>query len=758
MAFLARWVLAAVATAFAFAAMAEPAQARRGAPQDWSHRHLVFSKPATPQEAIGAGTLEQWSRDYQDPRFGEALMRRLEAKDQPKVTVNALERPVTPSPPRNPLPPEEPPPPEEPAPPENPPTQPIVNQFVRPVAPPPRYTPVIPVPVMPVPEVHRDWSHVMGGASGVGSPRAFPAKYNFDVSAAPSCTDDFVVFPTASAGATGTGNFASRTGTVTGQPGAGTITITKGAVTLTLTRSTTQNTGLFFQTGTTNAIRATNIADAINRNGSTVGVRASAAAAVVTVTALTRGTGSNAITLTDGLTNFAWAGGTLTGGSGTAGQPTIFAVNQLYSSCGGTQTSEAPNTYWAYNTGTGGFVETSPVLSLDGDQVAFIQRDSTAANAARLVLLKWSDTVSVGTVGEPSAPTNVTAAAYRACTAPCMTVLTLSGTATNTISSPFYSYNLDTLYVGDTQGRVHKFTGVFAGTPAESGAPWPVTVAAAQALSSPVFDETSGLVFVGSARGTGTAGGRLHSINATTGAVASSNQIAGLIGGAATLGITDAPIVDSTAKRVYAFVSADTSTGCGGNPCQAVVQFSMTASIAGLSGTRTPVGRAATTAPLMSGAFDDDYWTSANFASPTGFLYVCGSIAATALRPTLWRIPITNNTMGTAVVGPSLTSATNTADCSPLTEVANGAADYFYVSVPANGNDTNCTGACIYVYNMASATWNTGRTAVDGLAAPGGTSGIVIDNVSSVVGASQVYYMTRTSPGNAIQASQAGLN
>jgi hypothetical protein len=34
----------------------------------------------------------------------------------------------------------------------------------------------------------------------------------------------------------------------------------------------------------------------------------------------------------------------------------------------------------------------------------------------------------------------------------------------------------------------------------------------------------------------------------------------------------------------------------------------------------------------------------------------------------------------------------------------------------------------------------------------------VIDNSSSVTGASQIYCMTLTNPGNAIQASQAALN
>jgi hypothetical protein len=157
------------------------------------------------------------------------------------------------------------------------------------------------------------------------------------------------------------------------------------------------------------------------------------------------------------------------------------------------------------------------------------------------------------------------------------------------------------------------------------------------------------------------------------------------------------------------------------------------------------------------GAFDEAYWASTP-ATPTGFLYVCGSEPgfASSDRPTLWRIPVNLNVMGAAVVGPTLVSAAS-AECSPITEAYDGTTDRIFTSVPANGNDTGCTGACIYMFNLAGA-WSAAKTAAAGLAAPGGTGGIILDNISTTTGASQIYYATRTSPGNAIQASQAALN
>ncbi len=144
---------------------------------------------------------------------------------------------------------------------------------------------------------------------------------------------------------------------------------------------------------------ATNLANAIKRNGGTVGVTASSAAAVVTVTAITGGgTAASNITLAEALAgaNFTWSGSALTGGAGTPAQPTIFALNQLYKDTianGGCQTSTqaVPATYWAYDTGAAGNAGTddtiaglSPVLSFydNGQQVAFVQTNGGSSNAA----------------------------------------------------------------------------------------------------------------------------------------------------------------------------------------------------------------------------------------------------------------------------------------------------------------------------------------------------------------------------------------
>jgi len=734
----------------------------------------------------------------------------------------------------------------------------------------------------------------MGGASGVGNPGTYPAKYGFNTATA-DCANDFVVFTTSSAGATGSGAFATRDGSFSANANAGdTVTITNGTRTLTLTASATVNTGLNFQNGSA-ATSATNLALAIARNGGTVGVTATnPSAGTVRVTAITQGTGANSIALTDNNARFAWAGGTLAGGTGAAGQPTIFALNQLYSSCG-SATQAVPAALWSYNTGNGAIADLSPVISFGGDQVAFVQ---SSGGVASLVLLKWSGAASVGTIGAPTAPTSVAPGSYRACSAPCMTVIAFNGSPDDGNSSPFYDYAGDAIYVGADNGTLHKFTGVFNGTPAEqTSGGFPVTVSTGNVLTSPVYDSVSGLVFVGSSRGAAT-GGALHAVNAS-GTLVTSGQLAGNN----TPSVSDAPIVDSTAGRVYVFVANDGSTTANSptcyaaatSNCTAVYQFT-TNFTGGSTGTKVTIGGGINpNRVIYAGAFDDAYWNSAG-SSPTGFLYVCGGATSTtpgSLAPTLWRIPIVANVMGTAQIGPQLVSGGLTAlfgRCSPVTEVANGSNDFVFVSVPDLGSGTGCgdtgcvssfqvasattpgffdqtttatttnnadrymsvsalqsfnatetnrdtilTGAQIGVYsgmiitqgaatpagttntytlrnNYASTSvvcsipagsttcsdnthtstfpnvgdaidvlvqksaggtnltttyrvqltltgtpWSATTTATAGIPAAGGTGGIIIDNVSSTVGASQVYYSTVTSPGNAVQASQAAL-
>jgi len=444
-----------------------------------------------------------------------------------------------------------------------------------------------------------------------------------------------------------------------------------------------------------------------------------------------------------------------TGLAGSSSQANIVAFNQLYSGC-----SPRPSTDWAFD--TGGTIVTSVALSLDGTQLAFVQTDNTTAHAD-FVVLKLAPS-SGGTLTLPTMLTSNSS--YPNCIAPCMISIPFHGSPGDTDSSPFIDYGSGTAYVGDDAGSVHKFTNIFsATTPSEvTTAPWPVTVnpSTDAALSSPIYDSTSGKIFVGDylantasncqpgIKSTEGQCGYLYSVNASSGAVVRSAQLD------YNLGIYDGPIVDSSAGMVYAFVGADNSTNCSSGPCAAVFQFPVSFG-AGAAGIEATVG--AGYEYLMSGSFDNQYFTSGN--SPSGHLYVVGGTGPQ--NNTLYAITINNNAMtaGPAAAGPVV--ATNYSNGFyaaglPLTEFCNNGSidctaaqgtDYLFLSVLGFGaqfttnpcpNQSASVG-CIMGFTVPLTGIVSSSAAPNGsLQEAGGTSGIVVDNGASK--ASNIYFST----------------
>lgn len=700
---------------------------------DWSHRHVVFSAP----QNLGQHVLL-----LSDPRYVQQLVRRNAANGGIGDDLRWRRAPETPE---------------------------LLNG---------------------------DWSMNMGAGATLGAGN-YPAKYSFDITTA-NCgsvsNPDYVVYNTSLA-PSAAGVDASQTGTFTGAPTNGqTVTITNTSLptpnSIVLTASTTLNTGLNFLTSGTVSTDATNLAADILRNGAAIGVTGSSTGltGVVTITALNFGTENNAgITLAKTLTNFTFNGGATSLANGTNGA-SIGAFDNLYSGCSGT----VPSVYWAYN--TGGTVVTSPSLSGDGKQVAFIE---TVGADADLVLLKWLKSTTA-TFASPVTLTSQTSAAnYQTCTAPCMYTIALSGPVADTTSSPFYDFATDTLYVGETgtgtsTTHTHKFTNVFKGAPAEAGAPWPVVTATAP-LSSPVYDEGSGYVFITAAFSTANNGGRLHKICATatcgtigtstaTGILGPSTAGGTCQGGAGTSGdganlIFDSPIIDSTNETVYVVIGND------GTGSSAIYQFAEKYA-ANTCGTEIKLGTGSTSSPavpMYAGTFDNLYYcngTSACTTGGAGHYYVCGD---TGGDPILYQVTVSALGVISGAANASTGLTTATTSCGPVVEVYNPnagpATDWIFTSVNASAKTASpisCPTAtgCIMSFNVTAGTAISAATATVGhTAVAGGASGVSVDNTvatGTLAGASQVYFTPladqacTTAPtaigGCAIQASQAGLD
>lgn len=363
-------------------------------------------------------------------------------------------------------------------------------------------------------------------------------------------------------------------------------------------------------------------------------------------------------------------------GSGT--QANIVGFINLYvkSTHNGLCPGTAPTVYFSYFVGTG-TVQTSPSLSKSGTEIAYIE---SVAGASKLHV------TTIGTTGSNgNSATSPVAPVGGVLNNAADTAITLSGGVSVSVSSPFVDYTNDIAYVGDDGGQLHKFTPVFNGAPAEViDGVWPVTVNSGQILTGPVWDSGTSNVYVGDSAGI------LSSVS-TSGTVTSSAALA------AGEGIVDAPLVDSSAQKVYIF-AGDNAGGAS-----AVVQFDISSGniASGGTGTAETLGTGNTTTPLYIGMFDNTYFTSANPSSPTGNLYTCGN---TGGNPTLYQIPITANAMGTPVAGPVLANEVG-AGCSPVGEVFNSPDDWIFAAVPSNscGATSGATaGGCLMSFNVAS--------------------------------------------------------
>jgi hypothetical protein len=429
-------------------------------------------------------------------------------------------------------------------------------------------------------------------------------------------------------------------------------------------------------------------------------------------------------------------------GAGSSSAANLIALTNLYKT---TCTGTVPSVMFAYNIGAGS-VRTSPVLSENGTKIAFVESNSTT-NTAIFHVLTIGTTGSNGTAyTAPATPGTGNNAS--------LVSITLSGNYYDTRSSPFIDYTNDIAYVGDNQGYLHKITGVFNGTPTEvTTGGWPFMVDAANApveLTSPVFDGgTSQSVFVAGGYGTANNGngtGKIYCVLPSGSACTTKSIVTGA-------GVQDGPLLDSTNETI---ITAQYATG---GTASSITQVST--SLASSSLVTVTYGSNAMNP--YNGTFDNAYYTS----PASGHFYFCGPVTS-PYTSTLYRVgfsssgKMNSSTDGNTLQLTSAFIAGGGSDCTPLTEVFNpnqgtSGTDYLFLGVRSDGNPTGCSNeACIMNFNITSsfptapiATLPVGTTT-------NGTSGIVVDNVSTATGTSQIY-IGNMNTGAGVQASQAGL-
>jgi len=608
----------------------------QGIPNDWSHHHLIFSKPSTQwqKRALQHNPRYRMQQSWRSNNVftSEAFSQALDAKALRLATLRTLLFPQS--------------------------AKPVPNAKTK-------------------SPLHRDWAFTLGGSGSTVGAEMYPAKFTFSISGTPSCIGDFAVFNTGLAGSTQASILAYNNLYAGSSPGCGSsrtqpATLTNGSAAITGSGSnhfTTTDLGALI-TGA--GIPADTIIIAVN-------------------------VGANAHNATMSK-NF----------TGTTGSVTITVT-------------PAPTVVWAYN--TGGTVKTSPVLSIDGSQVAFVHSGVSGTTAASLVLLKWASSITATSASQsvtlPQTLTPVSAASYPTCTAPCMTTLIFSGgtSASDGNSAPFYDYDTDALYVGDDNGSLHKFTPVFNGTggnnPTEiTTSGWPITVHSGTALSSPVYDLNSGTSTGSGNIFLGDASGQLSYVRETTSSSTASLGGVCLSGSPPCLGapllslggkIVDGPLVDGSTHKVFWF---DTITSGSSPTLEDEVVQTDTALLNQVSLGFPNGSSTITTGNMHAGTFDNTYYNTPG----TGFLYFCANTTSSSNRPSLYRVgfkssPTSGTMNGSTNAGPlTLVSSDASNECSPITEILNGTTDRIFAGVENSGSLTGCTGACLYSFNVTPTT------------------------------------------------------
>jgi hypothetical protein len=252
-------------------------------------------------------------------------------------------------------------------------------------------------------------------------------------------------------------------------------------------------------------------------------------------------------------------------------------------------------------------------------------------------------------------------------------------------------------------------------------------------LTSPVLDQVTRNLFIGDPRGL------LSMVNADTPGAPVTLAV-GLFPGQ-NPGIADAPLVDALNGTVFA-TSSDDGTS-------AVVVQADTTTLAQLA--RTRIGGGSTLGPvnvnLYDGAFDNNYFNDPE----TGFLLVCGTGVADT-SPWRYAFGFTGRVLNTGPSASGQIVSSLRARCSPITEFFNpnigGGTDFFFWGLTADCSGPSTQG-CVISFTVPG-----GLTRVD---QPGGTSAIVIDNVSTDPQASSIYFTDQGGPRRAVKLTQNGL-
>lgn len=609
---------------------------------------------------------------------------------------------------------------------------------------------------------HPDWSIYLG--SNGTAPAMFPAKFNFDVNAAPNCPNDFVVYPVNAIGSASQSNIVAFDYLYSG-------TNPNGICNRAAAPSDLGTTAEVYWNYNVQGIKkgggvSTSPAMSFDQNGTGTGtkiafVESGNGAAHFHVLAWRARDGRSATNVES------ISGAIVTSVLGSGGGGSGYKVGDAGTIVQGNDSTATFQITGVATRGSRTGIVTAYTITYNGTAYTVANgvatTDSTTPGASGF-------TINIKTVTAPVVQITSFVTATPVIGSGTATDLPF-GTSTDTLSSPFIDYQHDTAYVGNDAGQLYRFKDVFcmginganpdctnANTgPAPSidttwGAGGFVQVCGGR-LSEPIYDYGTGNVFVGCADG------KLYSIS-QTGTITSLQVGDGSTHG----GIVDGPQVDYVNGFVYAVSGSESATGGATGVLVQAKDTDLTSNVMVPIGTG---GQCNLHEPVPNNAY-------LNGITSVGAGVYLGGVVGTVPQPCTFTSNAAGTTMELYSVGftptGTLVPTANAApegggpgyEWSPFTEFFNATSGTDWLFVGALQNQANV--ASFDITNPLVAT--NGASAREGM----GITGMVIDNDSSAAQASSFYFgsiaqnpncnnitVTTATGGCAVKLTQANL-
>jgi hypothetical protein len=439
--------------------------------------------------------------------------------------------------------------------------------------------------------------------------------------------------------------------------------------------------------------------------------------------------------------------------AGTQGN--LVGLTKLYTgtSPAGICTGSGPTTLFAYAIGTNPS-PLSPVISLDGTKIAWIESPGTGAGDAILHVTTYvagqGTNATVRSVAIDTQMTNALCApvAGTSCDdAIDYTSLTLPGCTTtpysNNYSDLYVDYGSDTGFISADNGNLYHIKGIFLGTPTFDFCIGVNTFHSPIAMSGTVYDSANGVVYISDPVTV-----YAYSVGATSFTLASSAAYGNAL-------LTSGPLLDSFNGYVYMFSGDDLTSHT--SMTQFPVNLAAGPDVVVNLG---PASGFSAYPTLFLGTFDNNYLTNGP-AVAGSTLYTCGTSATNTAAQDLFAIGFHVNT-GVAKFTPAMSANPNVNPgggnglCSPIEESFDGTTDRIFVGMGVPG--TTAGANVVTMWNVTTQLTNPAATpTATATGYLGGATDFAVDAASSAAQAQSIYFGT-LSPDPATGITTCGSN